>query len=1438
MINIGYSASGDYGDNMKTFHLFAVTRRVHAKLALLSSAVLLSGCSDMLKLAYIPSAAQLEVVEAPAPAITDYSRLGLMSQLDAGKLPLGAQSRYSVYVRNKGDLPGILKSFSVEPPEAASVFSVKTGCRIFEGKHGDLCIFNVTFDPDALGPVQASLHINYDNGRGQEHVVKLPLLGNANNLALLTFESDLLDLKTDTIGYAVSGTLKVIYNGAHFQTNGFSIKPAMGVVLASPSNAQFTVDPTGTTCGNQISADCFVKIQFAATSVGAQSAKFNISYFNGAESLSTSASLIGTGLAGVTLATLSAPTTSFGNVVFNPPAPKTVSIPVTFSGSVPATGVKITAPTNPAFTLSTNPAVSTCFASATINGNCTLSVSFNPTSRMAYASSIGIEYSSNQQARPNVTIALSGSGVNPAQINLSAVSHDFGSVPAFKPNSKAITLTNAGEVAVSSLSALALTDSTNFSASFQSTCGTLAPNASCTLNLGFTPRSAAAMSSTVSFSYSNGRETVPLSVALTGTGTAPAVMSLNGSNVIDFGNIMIGANPANIAAKTTTVNFYGTTNITTASQLTATPSSLSSPFAFNGASALFPGGGTCVPPLNAASVHSCTFASKLTTTTAGMVADTAKTQNFSVAYAGDGNQGSGTLSYTVKMTPRVPPTLSFTQPAASFGTVSANDSATIVYTVHNDSPYFATSYVSAAIVGDSAFTISANSCTGGLAANANCSVTIRFLPTAAASYSGSLSFVYSNQLANQTITTPFTGTGTGDVRLVLQGSSTVAFGNVFIGDTIPQKSVTLKYYGLKTWTPNFTIAAPYTIDASTCGAAADCVLRIAYTPTVAGAANNPATLSYSPANSPNGTASISLSVTGTAAARSALLAASPLSFAKTVQGSTLDRVITITNSGSASAQGVVPSIDAATSPAYTIQPSDASMSNPCSSSVTLASGQTCQVKVRLAPTTELGAVNGSLLVAYKDLASSQNKVSTFALSGTGTIPIQVFAGFYQTCLINELRQVLCWGNNSYGQSGLGNDAQISGAPQALARVNLGTSAVVRKLAVGSHHVCALYDLGARRGAVTCWGDNANGRLGLGTLTPGVLLQPRIDSNTNNPIAIDLGSDGAGPLEVADIAAGFEHSCALLHDGRVKCWGGNSSGQLGLGHLRNIGSAAADMGNSLSVVDLKGVVAVDISAGAGHTCAALVDGSAKCWGDNFYGQLGQGSDVSSLGGAPGEMAALKPISLGTGAQAVSVLASAGAFSCVTLASGAVKCFGKGVYNENTTNAFFGVLGACWARPAYNASATVCASNPGLTPSNAYGYLANDMGDHLPVINWGAVGGVAPTAVKLAVGNSFSCVLTNDKNVRCWGANDRGQLGNGTLNHVGDSPDEMGNNLGLTLANVGSVAAGAEHACAVLNANNTVKCWGSSTENAMGLKGLGIAGDVTAPGAAPVVYDGNL
>ncbi|CAE7405136.1 UVR8 [Symbiodinium sp. CCMP2592] len=220
---------------------------------------------------------------------------------------------------------------------------------------------------------------------------------------------------------------------------------------------------------------------------------------------------------------------------------------------------------------------------------------------------------------------------------------------------------------------------------------------------------------------------------------------------------------------------------------------------------------------------------------------------------------------------------------------------------------------------------------------------------------------------------------------------------------------------------------------------------------------------------------------------------------------------------------------------------------------------------------------------------------------------KVVAGSQHTCALSNLGAVKCWGTGTAVGLGLSDSNDIIGAQLTqmgdnLPSLDLGLRAI--QISAGSSHTCAVLE----DGSVRCWGRNSNGQLGHGDSTD----RPFADSS------LPATSLGFGMIAVR-IAAGYWHTCAILQDDSLKCWGNGFWGQLGQGSITDIGVEESQMGNNLPPVDLAEHGVRHVSVGYGHTCAQLDDDSMRCWGYNWGGELGIGSTVT-VGFQSGQMGA--------------------------------------------------------------------------------------------------------------------------------------------------------------------------------------------------------------------------
>ena len=387
--------------------------------------------------------------------------------------------------------------------------------------------------------------------------------------------------------------------------------------------------------------------------------------------------------------------------------------------------------------------------------------------------------------------------------------------------------------------------------------------------------------------------------------------------------------------------------------------------------------------------------------------------------------------------------------------------------------------------------------------------------------------------------------------------------------------------------------------------------------------------------------------------------------------------------------------------------------------------------------------------------------------------VQVAAGALHTCALLERGVVRCWGAGGDGQLGYlcTEDIGDNEVPATAGDVTVGGTVV--QIAAGEKHTCAML----ADGAVRCWGQGEKGRLGYGNTE---------DVGNGTPLAI--AGDVAVGGTVVQIAAGEEHTCALLDGGAVRCWGEAERGQLGYGNTEDVGDDETPV--TAGNVDAGGTV-VQIVTGAWHTCALLKDGAVRCWGRGDEGQLGYGNTADI--GDDETPAMVGNVEVG---GTVVKLAAGGFHTCALLQDGGVKCWGNGregrLGHGNTTNI-----------------------GDNETPAS---------------IAEVAVGGLA---VQLTAGEEHTCALLEGGAVRCWGRGALGRLGYGNTTNIGDdeTPDTVGDvNVGGTAV---QLSAGGFHTCALL-AGGAVRCWGAGARGRLGYGNARDIGDTETPDTVgPVV-----
>ncbi|MCB9749641.1 MAG: DUF4215 domain-containing protein [Myxococcales bacterium] len=392
---------------------------------------------------------------------------------------------------------------------------------------------------------------------------------------------------------------------------------------------------------------------------------------------------------------------------------------------------------------------------------------------------------------------------------------------------------------------------------------------------------------------------------------------------------------------------------------------------------------------------------------------------------------------------------------------------------------------------------------------------------------------------------------------------------------------------------------------------------------------------------------------------------------------------------------------------------------------------------------------------------------------------------------------------------------------------------VISLAAGGLHTCAvLYGGGLR-----CWGRSDTCQLGLGDFK-----SVGDDELPHTVPRVDVGAP------VQSVAAGRFHTCALLQDGRLRCWGNNLFGQLGYGDIAWRGCAADTVPALIGDVEVfapgEGEQLVELAVGKDHTCARAQSGRVRCWGRNNVGQLGRGDAVQIGDDEP--PSAGDDVELG--GPAVKLVAGDD-FTCALLEGGALRCWGAGgagqlgygdkldIGDDETPAAAGDVLAGGPVVDVYAGQLHTCvklsASDVRCWGDNWSGELGYGHWVFTPVFSGAgdtggplALGGAAVDAMSL--GARFTCARTQAGELRCWGAASEGQLGTGDDVNFGDDDGETPAtatpiNFGGDELTPAQVVAGYSHACALFQPVPVVRCWGDNDHGQLGIGNTNDIGD---------------
>ena len=401
-----------------------------------------------------------------------------------------------------------------------------------------------------------------------------------------------------------------------------------------------------------------------------------------------------------------------------------------------------------------------------------------------------------------------------------------------------------------------------------------------------------------------------------------------------------------------------------------------------------------------------------------------------------------------------------------------------------------------------------------------------------------------------------------------------------------------------------------------------------------------------------------------------------------------------------------------------------------------------------------GALLLTILAAVLGLSTTSASAEA-APEASLTGVASVSAGGLHTCALLTNSQVRCWGGNAQGQLGTGDTDPAAFPTPVRNATDSGPLSGITQLSVGYETTCAR----TTNAQVLCWGQNDDGELGNGN-------QPT-DSPLPRFVKNPAGTGRLSNVRAVAVGSG-DHACAVLTNGQARCWGDGEAGELGQGLFAD-SDLPVVVRNVADTGPLTGVVQVDL--GVNHTCARVEGRQARCWGDANQGQLGTATGDRNL------PTAVRNTNNTANLGGVLQVATGDDFSCAIVTGRQVRCWGDNSADQ---------IGNDTAPTDHPSPQTVLATS-----------------------GTGALSGVR----QLTAGIEHACARIDGGQVRCWGSDANGELGNGSGGDQGHPGRVLAPVGTQSLTGVVQVASGDDHMCARIQGGE-LRCWGYNGDRQLG------------------------
>lgn len=1074
-----------------------------------------------------------------------------------------------------------------------------------------------------------------------------------------------------------------------------------------------------------------------------------------------------------------------------------------------------------------------------INSNCSIGILFNAASIGVYSNTVTVNYSTNEGSG-SISVTLSAQVTLPAALTISnAATFNYGTRVVGTQTDQTFTVSNTGGLTATLMAGSGLASPYTFKGGTYpgtgGTCGTsLASLATCTMVVTYAPTAAGASSDTILLDYNNGSSTTQTTRGVQGTGQNPASLTISDGPTYDYGSVVIGS--AAVEKIFTVTNAAGVAGATAMSG-----SGLAAPFVFKGTT--YPGtGGTCGTTLSAGA--SCTIVVTYTPLTQAVHTDAIDLSYHNGAITTSTSravQGTGTSPVTLTISDAT---------VYDFGTRTVNTTSEYTFTITYVGTAPATSVVGTGLASPFEFkggTYPGTGGTCGTTISADCTIVVTYTPLAAGLITDTIQIDYNNGATTTSAFRGVRGTGQNAATLTISDAATYNFGSLTAGESIDHTfSVTYAGGAPATSVNPVVLTPPYSYKGGaypgtggTCTTtiSANCSIVVTFNPTTAGTFNQTLSLDYQDGFGAQ-SASRPMTAIGLSAATLTISDAPSHDYGLRALTSSTDYTLTVTNSGQTNATSVTgsglaapfsfkggaypgtggncaatinaganctivitfnPLVASGYSDTIELDYDDGHQAQLATRTVIGTGGSVANITISDGPTYSYGVIARSYLAEKSfTVTNSGGSPATTISETTLTAPFTFKGGSFpgtggnctasltngQSCtIVVEYAPTAAASHAGTITLSYNNGVGATNATRALS----GQGATITQITSGDEHTCALYSTGI----VKCWGSDASGQLG----------DDAAFASSSTPVLV------SGITNATAISAGANHSCALLSNNRIWCWGSDSDGQLG------DGGANTNSGIPVQVATFTDFNLVSI--GGNTSCARRVSGAAICWGDDSVGQVGNNATLADQ---------ITPVAVSGLTSAVTHISVGTSHACARRTSGIVSCWGSdsngqlGNGGANTNSGIpVGVTGytASGGAAAYAGGGHSCLVTTGNVlrcfGADTYGEIGNDvaLADQITAVD--VSGGTSATLV--ALGADHSCALLSGA-MSCWGRDDEGQLGDNAPSADIGTPALVNGVTGVS-----AISTGGKHTCAVQTSGD-VYCWGSDSAGQLG-NGAGTA-----------------